>query len=365
MSTLPKITFGIIVLNGEPFTRYCLRQIYPWAHEIIVVEGACPGAAAVATEDGHSSDGTLEALERFKEEGDPDGKLTIVTREGFWSEKDEMSQAYAERATGDWLWQVDVDEFYRDEEVEGLLRYLGEHPETTAVSFEQIGFWGSPRVRCDSLYLLLHNMREYHRLFRWGPEYTYVTHRPPTVTDAAGQDLREQHWLDARQSKKQGIRLYHASLLLPKQVREKCAYYANADWARRTGAEEWAERCYFGLEQPFRVHNVYQHRSWLEAYDGPLPAQLEALWEDLQTGKLETDPRPMEDVEQLLQSPRYRAQRGFLKMYVRLMTPIFMLLNRLQDKHKVIRVLIHPSSLRHSSKLRSLLAKIGLGRMEK
>ena len=56
----PKVTFGMIVLNGEPFVRPLLRTVYPYAHEIIVVEGACPGA--VATEDGHSVDGTLEAL---------------------------------------------------------------------------------------------------------------------------------------------------------------------------------------------------------------------------------------------------------------------------------------------------------------
>ena len=35
----PRVTFGIIVLNGEPFTRYCLRSLYPFAHQIIVVEG--------------------------------------------------------------------------------------------------------------------------------------------------------------------------------------------------------------------------------------------------------------------------------------------------------------------------------------
>ena len=63
---LPKVTFGIIVLNGEPFTRYCLRSLYPFAHEILVVEGAAPAAAKVATPDGHSTDGTLETLYRFK-----------------------------------------------------------------------------------------------------------------------------------------------------------------------------------------------------------------------------------------------------------------------------------------------------------
>jgi hypothetical protein len=29
----PKITFGIIVLNGEPFTRYCLRALYRFAQQ--------------------------------------------------------------------------------------------------------------------------------------------------------------------------------------------------------------------------------------------------------------------------------------------------------------------------------------------
>ena len=49
MAALPKITFGIIVLNGEPFTRYNLRALYLFAHQIIVVEGASPMAAHMAT----------------------------------------------------------------------------------------------------------------------------------------------------------------------------------------------------------------------------------------------------------------------------------------------------------------------------
>ena len=41
MKKLPSITFGMIVLNGEPFVRYNLRALYPFAHQIIVVEGVC------------------------------------------------------------------------------------------------------------------------------------------------------------------------------------------------------------------------------------------------------------------------------------------------------------------------------------
>ena len=50
---------------------------------------------------------------------EPEDELVIVTAEddghpnGFWpGEKDEQSRAYAKRATGDYLWQVDIDEFY-------------------------------------------------------------------------------------------------------------------------------------------------------------------------------------------------------------------------------------------------------------
>lgn len=75
----PKISFGIIVLNGEPFTKYCLRQIYPLAHEIIVVEGASQYARDVADENGHSLDGTLRALWEFKEQEDPEDKVKIIS----------------------------------------------------------------------------------------------------------------------------------------------------------------------------------------------------------------------------------------------------------------------------------------------
>jgi glycosyltransferase involved in cell wall biosynthesis len=73
----PLISFGIIVLNGEPFTKYCLRQLYPHAYEIIVVEGGSEKAAGFAPE-GRSTDGTLEALREFQEQEDPENKLRMT-----------------------------------------------------------------------------------------------------------------------------------------------------------------------------------------------------------------------------------------------------------------------------------------------
>ena len=184
----PRITFGIIVLNGEPFTRYCLRSLYPFAHEIIVVEGGHENALDVSTPDGHSTDATLEALYRFKAEEDPEDKVQIVVRDGPWPQKDELgnsktpqSRAYAERATGDYLWQVDIDEFYRPEDMRAVLDMLAGDPGITAVSFNVHPFWGALPYVSDGWY------------WRRGQH-----HLPPPLQVGAGLPLRHPPAADRR-----------------------------------------------------------------------------------------------------------------------------------------------------------------------
>ena len=64
-----------------PFIKYNLKALYPYAHQIIVVEGAAPSAKYVAFEDGHSQDNTLDILRRFRAEEDPENKVTVITAE--------------------------------------------------------------------------------------------------------------------------------------------------------------------------------------------------------------------------------------------------------------------------------------------
>ena len=304
MTDFPRITFGMIVLNGEPFIRYALRALYPYAHEIIVVEGATQGAKNVATDNGHSRDTTLETLHTFKAEEDPEDKLMIITQDGFWSEKDEMSQAYAERATGDYLWQVDVDEFYMPQDIESILAMLRHDPTITAVSFKTLTFWGAPEYIVDSWYLR-RGADLYHRLFKWGEGYTYVTHRPPTVHNSHSQSMKDLHWITA------DVPMYHYSLLLPKQVIEKCDYYSHAEWAKRQGALDWANNAYLSLNRPYHVHNIEQYPGWLERYTDDHPPQLLAMWDNLADSNYNL--RQTDDIEQLLNSASYRIGRQIVK----------------------------------------------------
>ncbi|HYK94615.1 MAG TPA: glycosyltransferase family 2 protein [Candidatus Dormibacteraeota bacterium] len=297
----------MIVLNGEPFTAYTLRSLYPFAHEIIVVEGAAPAAKNIATLDGHSRDDTLAELRRFKLEEDPEGKVTIVTAEdegspdGWWpGEKDEQSRAYARRATGDYLWQVDIDEFYRAEEMALVVQMLRDDPTITAATFKQITFWGGLGYRADGWYLR-RGATYYRRLFKWGSGYEYAKHRPPTVLDPEGRDVHTGNALDPEDLARRGIHLYHYSLLLPKQVIEKCDYYGNATFTRRPAAVAWAQDAFLRLGRPYRVHNVYDFPSWLERYDGPHPDEIGRMVDDLarsEPGQL----RRTDDIERLLGS---------------------------------------------------------------
>lgn len=319
----PRITFGMIVLNGEPFLRYNLRALYPFAHQIIVVEGASPAAASIAGEDGHSTDGTLETLRRFRHSEDPDGKLVIVTAEdeghpdGFWpGEKDEQSRAYARRATGDYLWQVDVDEFYLPEHMKKVVAFLSGNPGEISVSFRMITFWGGLEYITDGWYLR-RGADIYHRLFRWGPGFRYATHRPPTVENERGVDLRKIRHVDGRAMFHTfGILLYHYSLLFPRQVFEKCRYYSNAFPEARRDAERWVQENFMRLGNPFRVHNVYAEPSWLERFPGEHPPQVLRMMEDIRKGEVKEECRGSEDIEEIIDSLAYRAGRALVRAAV-------------------------------------------------
>jgi glycosyltransferase involved in cell wall biosynthesis len=311
MRDLPKVSFGIIVVNGEPFTRYCLRALYPYAHEIIVVEGGSRHAAAMCSADGHSTDGTLDVLHEFKAKEDPAHKLQIVTRDGFWPEKIAQSQAYAERVTGDWLWQVDIDEFYLPQQMERVLSLIAADPTITAISLLQIAFWGDLEHYADG-FGLKSAQQECWRVFRFGPGFRYTEHRPPTVLDPRGRNMLEVNgWLGRRMAR-EGIYLLHYESLFQHQVRQKVAYYTSLSEHMRA-LDDWYRHSYLKLDDPYHVHRWYKVPSWLERYTGDHPPQIKSLFEDMAAGRIVVQMRPMDDVARLLRDPRYLRRRAALR----------------------------------------------------
>jgi hypothetical protein len=342
----PKITFGIIVLNGNPFVKYCLRSIYPFAYEIIVVEGGHESTKSVTTKDGHSIDGTLESLYEFKKEEDPENKLQIITRNGHWPQKDELGndrtpqcQAYAERATGDYLWQIDIDEFYKPEDMQYVINMLLNDPSISMVSFITYTFWGSPKYISDC-WQLRRGSSEYHRLFKWGKNYQYVTHEPPTVVDEMGRNLRELNWVRGKYLKKKNIFMYHYSLLFPAQIRQKTILYREEKPEYCEKIIEWADNCFFKLGDPYRVHNLYNSPSWLEKFSGNHPPEINNMMRDIYDGIITFELRRTDDIEKLLGSSSY--QRGITYLKIQNLVDLFFYNFRLSSG-KIIRRLFELS----------------------
>lgn len=321
---MAKVSFGILALNAMPFLEYNLRALYPFAHQIIVVEGAVRTAGALARPDGHSVDDTLEMLQRFQRDEDPEGKVMILSAadagyaDGFWPEKDEMSQAYAERATGDWLWQVDSDEFYLESDLAAMLELLDREPEVSGYSFPYIEFFGGFDSHITGEWHL-HQYPRVFRVFRWGPGYRYASHRPPTVVDDQGRELNQLNWVTKPAPGGKPVYMHHYSYVFPKQAWQKVGYYSNVTWSTAfTKNKKWYDEQYMGLKNPLRLGEL-GGLQWLERFSGQHPAAIQALQRDLQEGRLVEAPRPTADIERLLVSPLYwlqtRLARIFLKAY--------------------------------------------------
>ena len=314
----PRISFGIIVLNGEPYTRYCLRALYPFAHQIIVVEGGAPAARGIATPNGHSTDGTLETLRAFKAQEDPDDKVILVTAEdeghqdGFWwGEKDEQSRAYARRATGNYLWQVDIDEFYRPEDLDTIIGLLRSDPSVTGLAFQGIHFWGGFDYWVESGIMWHPGRNEYRRIFKFGPGYRYTTHRPPTVRDPDGADVMSINALGKEDTAARGLFMYHYYAVFPSQVRRKARYYRQLGWEHMHNIETWVRDTWMRLKRPLHLFHAYNHYSWLQRFTGQHPPAIRALREDICQGVVNIEQRPVHDIERLLDSPWYRLSRTY------------------------------------------------------
>lgn len=333
---MTRISFGIIALNAQPFLEYNLRALYPFAHQIIVVEGAVRAAASLATEDGHSTDGTLEMLKRFQSERDPDQKLEVVSAkgegyaDGFWPEKDEMSQAYAKRATGDWLWQVDSDEFYLEADMRAVTQMLDDQPQISGISFPFFEFWGGFEYLVSGKWYL-QEFTEVPRLFRWGPGYQYRSHRPPSVVDQNGRPLEASKWLSGAAMRRLGIFMYHYSYTLPKQAEQKVGYYSNVTWTEAYRQNQrWYEDAFQRLKHPlFLNERGWPILQWLERFRGEHPQVIKELKQDLESGRVKEALRPVQDIERLLRSPWYWLVTRLLRL---VMSPYWRIRRALRRK---------------------------------
>lgn len=273
-----RISFGMIVVNGEPFIRYNLENIYPHAHEILIVEGAVEKFRHAATPDGHSLDNTVKIIKEFP---DPEHKIKLIQHSGFWSEKDEMANAYMEQCTGDYIWQVDVDEFYQPQDIEKVRNFLSDNHEVTRVDIQTINFWhGFKAVMQGASYC--YGADQFRRIFKYRPGYRYLTHRPPTVIDEDGNVCGDARVVTAAElAARLDVYMYHYSYVFEEGVKSKADYYARMGWRGCEEGTKWAETAWTKLTNPLRVHLIDFPPSWIIPFQGEHPALIRRMIRDI------------------------------------------------------------------------------------
>lgn len=113
--------------------------------------------------------------------------------------------------------------------------------------------------------------------------------------------------------------MYHYYCIFLNQVSSKMSYYAN--WVKANNSthivkcEEYFDKTFLELTNPFRIHAVNTWPSWLERFNGTHPVQIQALINDIATGRQIVLMRNMEDVDILVKSTRYRIGIMFWKIW--------------------------------------------------
>jgi glycosyltransferase involved in cell wall biosynthesis len=209
-----KITFGMIVLNGDQVLKETLSSVYPYAHQILIAEGP----VSYWQEQGYTTsvDGTNQILESFP---DPDNKIKIVHSQ--YAEKDDQCNAYMQFLDDetDYIWNLDCDEVFKPGDIQKVIDMLELH-RYTSVGFKSLTFYGG----FDNYLTGFEEGAEFMRIRKVYPGSYWATHRPPTIAHKISDPWPEKH-LDFNQLANYGVRMYHYSYVFPDQVYNKLKYY--------------------------------------------------------------------------------------------------------------------------------------------
>ena len=268
-----KINFFTIVYNGQPWIRgqaELFRRLEGVDWRWHVVEGLaehvkdtawCKEAGGRISDfknrnSNLSTDGTREFLDGLKKEfGD---RVLIYRPPGAepWPGKKAMIDCFLPQLEdGCLLWQLDVDEFWKPDQVQQILAEFKKRPELTAGWFDCDYFFGWDR--CSSRPGVFGNFREYEwlRVWRYQKGDSWGSHEPPAllrgVEGGKRADVGEIHPMLQKETRARGWKFQHYALTDRPQMEFKEIYYghrgliAGLDQVEKAGRNEPLARTLF------------------------------------------------------------------------------------------------------------------------
>lgn len=238
-----------IVLNGAHHIERQLSNGTPdnfdkW----IIVHGAskntnCTAWCKEIPEKYHKKGRSVDATNRLllKMYADYDN-VTVVEKDGLWNGKVEMFNTALNHVTEDcWLWQVDIDEYWKPKQLKGaesVLENLGADVGTFACDYllsDDIivrGTWGEATEH------------GYRRLWKYQPGRKFLSHEPPKIEGEKAQC--PTHLLP---------RFKHLSYYDYADVKFKAAWYGNHENIH----EGWDDIVKGKTKLPCKVEDLFRN----------------------------------------------------------------------------------------------------------
>jgi len=235
------------VLNGEPFIRYQLDSIYPYSDEIIIVEGAYEKFRHASTPEGRSTDKTLDVIRAYP---DPERKIKLIARDGFYEDRLGMCNVLLEHATGDIVWQVDTDEFYAPGTHAYVRKLFESDAELDRVSFHFYDFFASPEYFIRGYETA--GLADVNRVHRFRAGDRWHSQRPPLLATDDGRLKPVRKHVGGAELQREGHAMLHATLFFEKQILEKYKYYASM-WGSISKPSDWMLDVWRELSNKFNV----------------------------------------------------------------------------------------------------------------
>jgi len=222
-----KISFETIVFNAvstlpKGMLELCIKNVLPYAHEIFIIEGATKAAdghywdgnTLPFTKDGRSTDGTIEVISNLEKQY-PD-KIKVVIGNGFWPGKTSMFNSV--EPTGDFVWQLDSDEFYHQIDMEKLIGMLEAWQPHQVEFYANHFFGGFDKVIDETNGSVWGNNIPWRRIFKNIPGRSkWLRHEPP-VYSIDGFPNERGFVIDREKTLHAGIKLYHYSYVIRNQA---------------------------------------------------------------------------------------------------------------------------------------------------
>ena len=258
-----RISYVMNILNGEPFVKYQLNSIYTHAYEIIIVEGAYK-KFAFATNNARSQDSTIQSIRAFP---DPEKKIKLIVKEGFYDDRREMCNEFMGHVTGDVIWQIDADEFYHDKTHIYVNFLFTNDSALDVISFNFIDLFGSLSLQTEGLEGT--GLQDVKRVHRFSKGDIWINQRPPILGNLKGELKAVRKTISGNEMKQNGHLMFNLTMLFEKQIQDKFLYYQAKEF---TGLMyNWYERSIRTFEDKFNILNFSSHLTYLTTLKCELP----------------------------------------------------------------------------------------------